>query len=58
VRHDVALIDEGERRIAVAVLSAPAAAADGLARTAALAYRVVSRAVNTRRLTSAGSEAS
>ena len=42
VRHDVALIDEGERRIAVAVLSAPAAAADGLARTAALAYRLVS----------------
>jgi beta-lactamase class A len=41
VRHDVALVDEGERRIAVAVLSAPAAAADGLARTAALAYRVV-----------------
>jgi len=41
VRHDVALIDEGERRIAVAVLSAPAAAADGLARAAALAYRLV-----------------
>jgi len=41
VRHDVALIDEGERRIAVAVLSAPAASADGLARTAALAYRLV-----------------
>jgi beta-lactamase class A len=39
VRHDVALIDEGEVRIAVAVLSAPAAAADGLARTAALAVR-------------------
>jgi len=39
VRHDVALIDEGEVRIAVAVLSAPAAAADGLARTAALAFR-------------------
>ena len=48
VRHDVALIDEGEVRIAVAVLSAPAAAADGLARTAALAYRVVFRAVNVR----------
>ena len=42
VRHDVALIDEGEVRIAVAVLSAPAAAADGLARTAALAFRRVS----------------
>jgi beta-lactamase class A len=41
VRHDVALIDEGEVRIAVAVLSAPAAAADGLARTAALAFRRV-----------------
>jgi len=41
VRHDVALIDEGECRIAVAVLSAPAASADGLARTAALAYRLV-----------------
>jgi beta-lactamase class A len=41
VRHDVALIDEGERRIAVAVLSSPAAAADGLARAAALAYRLV-----------------
>jgi beta-lactamase class A len=41
VRHDVALVDEGERRIAIAVLSAPAAAAEGLARTAALAYRLV-----------------
>jgi beta-lactamase family protein len=41
VRHDVALVDEGERRTAIAVLSAPAAAADGLARVAALAYRVV-----------------
>ena len=41
VRHDVALVDEGERRIALAVLSAPAAAADGLARAAALAYRLV-----------------
>jgi beta-lactamase class A len=41
VRHDVALVDEGERRTAIAVLSAPAAAADGLARAAALAYRVV-----------------
>jgi beta-lactamase class A len=42
VRHDVALVDEGERRIAIAVLSTPAAAAEGLARSAALAYRVVS----------------
>jgi hypothetical protein len=41
VRHDVALIDEGERRIALEVLSAPAAAAEGLAHTAALAYRRV-----------------
>jgi hypothetical protein len=41
VRHDVALVDEGERRIAIAVLSAPAAAAEGLARAAALAYRLV-----------------
>jgi hypothetical protein len=37
----VALVDEGERRIAIAVLSAPAAAAEGLARAAALAYRLV-----------------
>ena len=44
VRHDVALVDEGDRRIAIAVLSAPAAAADGLARSAALAYRVVAAA--------------
>lgn len=42
VRHDVALIDEGERRVALAVLSAPAGAAEGLAHTAALAYRNVS----------------
>jgi beta-lactamase class A len=41
VRHDVALVDEGERRMAIAVLSAPAAAAEGLARTAAVAYDVV-----------------
>jgi beta-lactamase class A len=39
VRHDVALIDEGERRIALAVLSAPPAASEGLAHAAALAYR-------------------
>ena len=38
VRHDVALIDEGDRRVAIAVLSRPAAAAEGLARTAAAAY--------------------
>jgi len=38
VRHDVALIDEGDRRVALAVLSAPPADADGLARVAALAY--------------------
>ena len=41
VRHDVALIDEGERRVVLAVLSAPAAAPEGLAHTAALAYRSV-----------------
>jgi beta-lactamase class A len=38
VRHDVALIDEGDRRCAIAVLSSPAAAAEGLARVAAAAY--------------------
>jgi beta-lactamase class A len=38
VRHDVALIDEGDRRVAVAALSCPAAAAEGLARAAAAAY--------------------
>lgn len=41
VRHDVALIDNGDRRVALAVLSAPPADADGLARVAALAYRRV-----------------
>jgi beta-lactamase class A len=38
VRHDVALIDEGDRRVAIAALSWPAAAAEGLARAAAAAY--------------------
>jgi beta-lactamase class A len=38
VRHDAGLIDEGDRRIAIAVLSAPPGDADGLARVAALAY--------------------
>jgi beta-lactamase class A len=38
VRHDVALIDEGDRRVAIAVLSSPAGAAEGLARVAAAAY--------------------
>ena len=38
--------------------SAPAAAADGLARAAALAYRLVAAPVNARGLTSAASEAS
>jgi beta-lactamase class A len=38
VRHDVALIDEGDRRVAIAALSCPAAAPDGLARAAAAAY--------------------
>lgn len=41
VRHDVALIDDGGRHVALAVLSAPAAGADGLGRVAALAYRAV-----------------
>jgi beta-lactamase class A len=44
VRHDVALIDEGDRRVAMAVLSAPPADPDGLARVAALAYERVGRA--------------
>jgi beta-lactamase class A len=44
VRHDVAVIEEGERRVALAVLSTPPAAAEGLAHTAALAYhRVTAR---------------
>jgi beta-lactamase class A len=38
VRHDVALIDEGDRLVAIAALSAPAAAAEGLARAAVAAY--------------------
>jgi beta-lactamase class A len=38
VRHDVALIDEGDRAVVIAALSWPAAAADGLARLAAAAY--------------------
>ncbi len=38
VRHDVALLDEGDRRVAIAVLSSPAAAAEGLARAAAAAF--------------------
>jgi beta-lactamase class A len=41
VRHEVALIDEGDRTVVLAVLSAPAAAPEGLAHTAALAYRRV-----------------
>lgn len=41
VRHDVGLIEEGDRRVVVAVLSAPPADADGLARVAALAYHRV-----------------
>ncbi len=41
VRHDVALIDEGDRSVALAVLSAPPGDADGLARAAALAYERV-----------------
>ena len=39
VLHDAALIEEPGRVLALAVLSAPAAAPDGLARVAAAAYR-------------------
>ena len=35
------MIEEGERRVALAVLSTPPGAAEGLAHTAALAYRRV-----------------
>jgi beta-lactamase class A len=38
VRHDVGLIEEAGRRVALAVLSAPPADGDGLARVAALAH--------------------
>jgi beta-lactamase class A len=41
VRHDVGLIEEGERRVILAVLSAPPADPDALARVAALAYEAV-----------------
>jgi beta-lactamase class A len=41
VRHDVGLIEEGDRRVALAVLSAPPADGDGLARVAALAHAQV-----------------
>jgi beta-lactamase class A len=44
VRHDVALIDEGDRRVALAVLSCPAAAPEGLARVAAAAYTALDEA--------------
>jgi len=39
VLHDAALIEEPDRVLALAVLSAPGAAPDGLARLAAAAYR-------------------
>jgi beta-lactamase class A len=41
VLHDAALIEEEGRVLALAVLSAPAAAPDGLARVAAAAYRAL-----------------
>jgi beta-lactamase class A len=41
VRHDVGLIEEDGRRVALAVLSAPPADANGLARVAALAHAQV-----------------
>lgn len=41
VRHDMALVDDGERPVALAVCSAPPAAAMGLARIAAALYREV-----------------
>jgi hypothetical protein len=41
VRHDVGLIEEEGRRVALAVLSAPPADGDGLARVAALAHAQV-----------------
>jgi beta-lactamase class A len=41
VRHDVGLIEEAGRRVALAVLSAPPADSDGLARVAALTYAQV-----------------
>lgn len=42
VRHDVGLIEEEGRRVALAVLTAPAGDGDGLARVAALAHAQVS----------------
>jgi beta-lactamase class A len=56
VRHDVGLIDEGGRRVALAVLSAPPADPGALARLAAVAYRHVAVAADS--LTSAASGAS
>ena len=41
VRHDMALIDDGERPVALAVCSAPPATAMGLAQVAAALYREV-----------------
>jgi beta-lactamase class A len=41
VRHDAALVEFAERSVAVAVVSTPAAAPDGLARVAAAAVRAV-----------------
>jgi beta-lactamase class A len=41
VLHDVALVEEPGRRVALAVLSSPPAAPEGLARVAAAAHRTV-----------------
>ena len=41
VRHDVALIDDGSRPVAMALLSSPPAAAEALARTASAVYAAV-----------------
>jgi uncharacterized protein (DUF1778 family) len=41
VLHDVALVEDGDARVALAVLSSPPAAAEGLARLAARAHAAV-----------------
>jgi beta-lactamase class A len=41
VRHEIGLVDDGDARTAVAVLSSPPGAPDGLARVAAALYRAV-----------------
>jgi len=41
VLHDVALVEDGDARVGLAVLSSPPAAAEGLARLAARAHAAV-----------------